>query len=303
MKRYGCIQVHNLPDFLVFSALVPKLFGARIILDIHDLMPEFYAASIDGDLSRLPVRIIMLEEQLSCRFADHVICVTENARQTLIDRDVPAEKISIVMNVADSKIFFRTTDQERSIHNGNHLRLVYHGTMTRRYGVDMLVKCVARLRNQIPGIQLTLIGHGELRDDLLVLIKELDVQQHIIFPHDLIPAAELPAILRKSDVGVVPNLDDLFTDGLLPTKLMEYVALGIPVVAAETTTISAYFDDSMVTFFQPGNLDDLCAKILLLFENPDLRIELIKNSDRFNLDYSWENVAADYVAIVDRLNQ
>ena len=99
-----------------------------------------------------------------------------------------------------------------------------------------------------------------------------------------------------------PNLDDLFTDGLLPTKLMEYTALGIPVVAAETTTISAYFNNSMVLFFQPGNLDDLCAKISMLFRNPELRRDLIENSNQFNEKYSWEKVAADYVALIDRLN-
>lgn len=302
-ERYVCVQVHNLPDFLVFCALIPKLFGSRVILDIHDLMPEFYAASIDSDLNSFPVRLIVWEEQISCRFADHVICVTENARQALISRNLPADKISIVMNVADSKVFHRLSESEITVENNGKFRLVYHGAMVKRYGVDLLVKAVARLRQQIPEVELNLIGRGEFRDELIALIKTLEVENQISFPPNLLHAADLPGILRKCDVGVVPNLDDLFTDGLLPTKLMEYTALGIPVIAAKTTTISDYFDDSMVLFFQPGNLDDLCDKILILFQNPNLRNDLIENSNQFNQRYSWKNVAADYIALIDRLNQ
>jgi glycosyltransferase involved in cell wall biosynthesis len=302
-KRYDCIQVHNLPDFLVFVGIIPKLFGARVILDIHDLMPEFYAASINGNLSSLPVRLIIWEEQISCRFADHVICVTENARQALTDRGVPPDKISIVMNVADSNIFYRLPNNESSNKKDTKFRLVYHGTFTKRYGVDLIIKAVDRVRNEIQEIHLTLIGGGEFRDGLIALTKELNLDDHIFFTPHLVLASELPDILRKCDVGIVPNHNDLFTDGLLPTKLLEYTALGIPVIAAETTTISTYFNKSMVMFFHPGDVSDLSAKIIELFRNPNLRLDLVNNSGKFNEQYRWEQIAADYVALVDRLNR
>ena len=204
-KRYGSVQVHNLPDFLVFSALIPKIFGARVILDIHDLMPDFYASSVDGDFSSFPVKLILWEEKFSCRFADHVICVTGNARQALIDRGVPLSKISIVMNVADSKIFFRLPNNEVSGRIDGEFRLVYHGTMTKRYGVDLLVKAVARIRQEIPEVELLLIGKGEFRDDLIALSKELDAEEKISFAPNLMLAGDLPGILRTCDVGVVPQ--------------------------------------------------------------------------------------------------
>jgi len=302
-KKYGTIQAHNLPDFLVFSALLPKIFGARVILDIHDMMPDFYAASVDGDFNSFPVKLIVWEEKLSCRFADHVICVTENARQALIDRGVPAEKISIVMNVADSKIFFRLPDTGYPEGNNGKFRLVYHGTMTKRYGVDLLVKAIARVHEEIPDIELMLIGGGEFRDALIKLSEDLGIKNQVFFSPNEVPAAELPAMLRECDFGVVPNLNDPFTDGLLPTKMMEYTALGIPVIAAKTTTIADYFDQDMVLFFEPGNLEDLSAKIIKSHDNPQLGKELIRESDKFNLKYSWEMVAAGYVDLVDRLNQ
>jgi len=302
-KRYDSVQAHNLPDFLVFSAIIPKIFGAKVILDIHDMMPDFYAASVDGDFNSLPVKLILWEEKLSCRFANHVICVTENARQALIDRGVPPDKISIVMNVADSKIFFRLPDIEFPGAKEGKFRLVYHGTMTNRYGVDLLVKAVAQVRKEIPDIELMLIGGGEFRDELIALCDDLELEDQIFFAPNVVPAADLPAMLRECNFGVVPNLNDTFTDGLLPTKLMEYTALGIPVIAAKTTTISDYFDDDMVLFFEPGNLDDLCLKIIESHINPQLGVDLIRDSDKFNANYSWEKISSEYVALVNRLNQ
>jgi glycosyltransferase involved in cell wall biosynthesis len=301
-KRYDSVQAHNLPDFLVFSAIIPKIFGAKVILDIHDMMPDFYAASIDGDFNSFPVKLISWEERISCRFADHVICVTENARQSIIDRGVAPNKVSIVMNVADSKIFFRLPGDDYPSRIEDEFRLVYHGTMTKRYGVDLLIKAIAQVRNEIPGIQLMLIGGGELRDELMTMCEKLDLADHIFFAPNVVLAADLPEMLRECNVGVVPNLNDSFTNGLLPTKLMEFTALGIPVIAAETTTISSYFDDNMVLFFEPGNLDELCAKIIESHRNPDLRKNLIENSNKFNEEYSWGKISAEYVALIDRLN-
>ena len=100
-RRYGVVQVHNLPDFLVFVALIPKLMGARVILDIHDLMPEFFASKTESDMQSSLVRLLILQEQLSCRFAHQVITVTSEWRETLIRRGVPAVKVAVVMNVAD----------------------------------------------------------------------------------------------------------------------------------------------------------------------------------------------------------
>ena len=106
-KRYDVVQVHNLPDFLVFAALIPKLTGAKIILDLHDLMPEFYAERTQQPMTSLGVRVIQWQERVSCRFADHVITVTQLWRRFLIERGQPPEKVAVVMNVGDDRAFHR----------------------------------------------------------------------------------------------------------------------------------------------------------------------------------------------------
>lgn len=298
-QRYSTVQIHNLPDFLIFAGLVPKLTGARLLLDLHDLMPEFFAAKFDSGMESRAVRLVIWQEQISCWFADHVITVTESWRQTLIERGVPANKVSVVMNVADPRIFKRN-GRPHIASNSPGFHLIYHGTFAHRYGVDLILRAVEQVRPQLPHIRATLLGGGEYRDELVQLAEELDLAGNVEISPTLLPAAELPPLLQQADVGIVPNRSNIFTDGLLPTKLMEYVAVGTPVIAARTPTITSYFDDQMVQFFTPNDVDDLTRCILQLGQDQARLHALSQNADKFNQQYSWENVAANYVALIEQ---
>lgn len=298
--RFRTIQVHNLPDFLVFCALIPKLGGTPVILDLHDLMPELFAGRAGVGMNHRLVRAMAWQERVSCRFADHVITVTDGWRETLIERGVPGDDVSVVMNVADSRLF-RPDPAAIAEGNGDGFHLMYHGTFTHRYGVDLIIRAVDRVREDIPEIRLTLLGDGETRDELVELAGSSEMRDRVHFSDDMVEADRLPAAIRSADVGVVPNRSNLFTDGILPTKLMEYVAMGVPVIAARTPTVAAYFDDSMVEFFEPGDPDDLAAHIRLLYRDRERREELSRNSGEFNRRYNWDSIAEQYGDLVDRL--
>jgi glycosyltransferase involved in cell wall biosynthesis len=300
-RRYQVVQVHNLPDFLVLAAALPKLGRARVVLDLHDLMPEFYAARFGTSLRSWAARVLVWQEQLSCRFADHVITVTKQWRQTLIDRGLAAEKVTVVMNVADSRVFHRAgLSEPRSAADGE-FALLYHGNLTHRYGIDLAIEAVGLVRAQIPGICLTIHGGGDYQAALYQKAEELGLQQHIRFSHRSLPTEELPNLIRQADVGLVPYRRDLFTDGILPTKLMEYVAVGLPVIAARTPTIAAYLNETMVQFFTPGDAPDLARCIVALYHDRERLARLVEQSDEFNRRYNWTLLGAEYVALVERL--
>lgn len=298
-RRYATIQVHNLPDFLVFCALIPRLFGTPVILDLHDLMPEFFAGRFEQG-SSFAARLIRLQERLACRFASHVITVSEHWRKALIGRGTPPEKCSVVMNVADDQIFRPLNGNHRLLQPGGEFRLIYHGSIHQRYGLDLAVQAVDRVRHEIPGIHLTLVGRGEFLPKLQEMIDRLQLQEYVTI-EPLRLAEDLPAVISSCDLGVVPYRSDVFTDGLLPTKLMEYAALGLPAIAARTTAIQVYFDDTNAEFFQPGDVDDLARCITLLYHNPDRLKALARGSQNFNQRYNWPQISQEYVALVDRL--
>jgi len=298
-NHYCTIQVHNLPDFLVFCALIPKLMGVPIIIDLHDLMPEFFVGRF-GQTGSLLAKLIRFQEHLACRFADHVLTVSDHWRQALIGRGVPENKCSVVMNVADDQIFLPFTDNHHFSKPLSGFRLIYHGSIHYRYGLDLIIEAVNRLQNVIPGIHLSILGIGEFLPKLHELVEIHQLQKYVSF-ESFRPAEELPNIIRACHLGVVPYRNDIFTDGLLPTKLMEYAALGMPSVAARTTAIKSYFSDTNVEFFEPGDVDDLVCCILRLYDNSDRMAELAHGSQNFNQRYNWTTISLEYVALVERL--
>lgn len=300
-NKYDVIQVHNLPDYLVFCAVVPKLLGAPIILDLHDLMPEFFAGRFKEQMHFM-AKLINLQEYYSCKFADHVITVSEHWRQALIKRGVPERKCSVVMNVADENIFTNIEDGNNHKPHSDQLRLIYHGSIHERYGLDLALNAVDQVRNEIPKIHLTLVGQGDFLPNLADMVEKLNLSQYVTI-ENLHLAEELPGIILSNDLGIVPYKNDVFTDGLLPTKLMEYAALGMPAIASGTTAIKAYFTDTNVEFFEPGNADDLARVIRYLYNNPRRLLELSQGSQKFNQRYNWSNVGAKYVALVEQVGQ
>ena len=300
-RKYKTLQVHNLPDFLVFSTLMPKLAGARVILDLHDLMPEFFAGTYKRDMNSLPVRILKFQEWISCRFADHVITVTDLWRGTLIERGVPAHKVSVVMNVANSHIFNSEAVKHISS-DDQHFELIYHGTLSQHYGIDLILQAVSQLRQAIPQLHLTIHGRGEYLQNLRDLAKELHLNGQVTFSTNLLPMGELPAFICQADLGIVPYRRDVFTDGILPTKLMEYTALHVPVIAARTPAIEAYFDENMVQYFPAEDVNALSDAIIYLYINRVRLQQLSVESNRFNQKYTWDNISREYLRLVNRLS-
>lgn len=296
-RPYDAVQVHNLPDFLVFCAVVPRVTGAACILDLHDLMPEFFASRLGRGMGHPLVRLVALQERLACRFADHVITVTDGWRNVLIHRGVPPDRVSVVMNVADTRVFTRDADANGST-DREGFELLYHGTLTYRYGVDLLLEAVALLRDRLPHVHLTLLGDGDLRPELVAQRDRLDLHRQVSLSDGMVDVAKLPEAIRAADVGVVPTRPGVFTDGLLPTKLMEFVAMGTPVIAARTPTVESYFDDDMVQYFTPGDARDLADAILAMAGDPARRRALADNADAFNHKYDVRSMAAGYATVV-----
>jgi glycosyltransferase involved in cell wall biosynthesis len=296
-RRYRVVQIHNPPDFLIIAAIIPKVLGARVIVDLHDLMPEFMASRLGRDMTHPLVRLLVWQERVACRIADHVITVTEPWRRTLRERgSARRSHSSVVLNLADTS-YFQPSDPPPD----DEFRVIYHGTLARRYGVELILAAAARLKDRIPNLRVTIHGRGELGEALPQLATDLGVSDLLHLSTEFVPVADLPHVIRWGHVGVVPYRRDVFTDGILPTKLMEYAALGMPAIVARSSAIEAYFDDSMVDFFEPGDVDGLADRIEALYRDPGRRKTLSENIGRFRAQHDWPSEAARYLALVDRL--
>ncbi len=301
--RYHLVQVNTMPDLLVWAAWPARWLGAKILLDFHELMPELFAskftAGMDHPLPRLLARI----ETAAARFADGCLAVSQPCLDRYRARGAPAERFHIVMNSADPALFPPLEHRRPEPPGSGPLRLVSHGTLVERYGYDLILDALARLRDVAPELHLELeiLGAGEQLPALRRQRALLGLADRVRLPGP-IPLDRVAERVGRAQIGIVANRSDPFTDLVVPTKLMEYAALGIPAIAPATPAVRAYFDDDMLRLFQPGDADDLARSILELARDPDLRAELAQGMrERFQPRYGWSRMASRYVEIVESL--
>ena len=140
-ERLDVVHVHNLPDFLVFAGLLPRLRGSKVVLDVHDSVPETFATKFSG--RSWLMKALCLEERVSALVAHRVICVNHPQREALVARGIPCTKTFVSMNVPDPRIFGSSSIGRRQGDVASGFNLVYHGTMAERLGVDLLIRAVA----------------------------------------------------------------------------------------------------------------------------------------------------------------
>lgn len=296
-RRYCVIHVNNMPDVLVFSVLIPKLLGAKVILDIHDPMPETFGAKYKGANRNGLYRALLFLERLSVGFATRTVTVNHPVRDgVLVKHGYPADAIDVVANFADDRLFKALpypTINER-------VRFVCHGTILERYGLRTLVEAVAQVRHR-DRIHVRLIGEGDFSETLKRLIRERGLDDVIEFVNRAYPHQEIPKVLSDCHVGLVPLDITPISDFALPLKLIEYTCLGLPSVTVNSTAISYYFRPEECMFYPPGDSMALARILDQIAEEPGRLDEYRKRLIAAQKRVSWSTEKQKYVAMLHEL--
>jgi len=296
-NRYDVIHYHNIPDFGVFCTLIPKIMGAKVILDIHDLVPEFYMRKFNVHSRHPVIRALIAVEKTSARYADHVITVTEIWRKRLAGRSVPLDKCTVILNVPLRSVFKpRISGRPKS---GVFL-ISYHGNLAEPTGVDLLIRAVEKIKQDIPGIRLQIIGGGRDADMLQEYVRSHGLEPWVRFIPSK-PLEELPTWVHPASLCVDPKREGVYSGETLSVKVMEYLGMGKAALVSRTRAASQYFDDDIVQFFNPGDIDDLALQIRKLIRDPKRIRQLEKNSSRFFAKHDWKGYRERYFGILDRL--
>ena len=297
-KRYDVIHVHSVPDFLVFAAIVPKVLGARVILDIHDILPEFYASKFGASRESFLFKCLVWVEKLSIAFSDHVIIANHLWHGRLVSRSVAAEKCTVVINYPDPQLF---APRAKRPADGKFI-ILYPGSLNHHQGLDVAISAFARVAREMPGAEYHIYGEGSTKPALIQLAKDLDMAGRVFF-HDALPTGEIAEIMAASDLAVVPKRRSSgFGNEAASTKIMEFMSLGVPLIVSDTKIDTFYHDDSRVRFFESENEADLAEAILQLWGDPELRSQLVAGAGQYIEQNSWTVRKLDYLALVDRLH-
>jgi glycosyltransferase involved in cell wall biosynthesis len=295
-KRYDIVHVHSVPDFEVFATLIPRLMGTKVILDIHDIVPEFYASKFKVARDSLVFRLLVLIERLSISYSSHVIISNDLWKGKLLGRSTPPQKCTAIINYPDLSIFYRRPASR----NPDEFVLCYPGTLNHHQGVDLAVRALSLLREQMPNLRLLIIGDGPDRDAIAEMVKR-DHLEDCVTMRGSVTLETVADTMASVDLGIVPKRKESFGNEAFSTKILEFMSMGVPVLAADTRIDRYYFSDRLVEFFESDNASDLAAKILRLVRDSGRRNSLCEEATSFIKINNWDVRKGEYLSLVDRL--
>ncbi|HXV13738.1 MAG TPA: glycosyltransferase family 4 protein [Candidatus Krumholzibacteria bacterium] len=303
--RFAAVQVNTMPDYLVFAAWYPKRAGARVVLHLHEPVPELFRTMFPKRwYTPFFVWTVTRVEQAAIRFADRVLTVTDQMRDNYVRRGADASKFTVVVNVPDDRLFRReryadlrpridaikAEERARGV-----FRVLTHGAIEERYGFDTVVRAIARARERVPGIQFRFMGAGEYLDEVKELARDLGVSDRV---HHLgfVPFEQMVEEILLADVCVVTVKRNAYSVLVHTNKMYEYMALGRPVIASRLDSVAAYFPSDALSFFEPSDAAGLGEALGWAATHPQELAQHVAAADARYGALRWEKEKHRYLA-------
>ena len=304
-RPYQVIVVHNMPDFLVFAALVPRMLGAKVVLDVEDVSPELMACKSTGLLRSLLYGLSALQERISTTFSNHVVTVGWPFEECLKRRGVPANKLTVVLNSADPHLFPASRQCPPPSWSGNTSEpfiVMYYGTVAERNGLDTAVRALALAIPRAPRLRLDIMGRGEGLPAIWSLAESLGVADHVHFS-DPCPSDQIVDFVVHGDAGIIPYRVDGFAELVLPTKAYEMAWMRRPIIASDTVGIRSMFGAGAILLCDSNSPESFADALVELYEHPELQRTLVERAAGDYARYRWEVVSSNYQKFLASLVQ
>ena len=292
-RPYHVIQTFSMPDFLAFTALVPKLLGSRVIAYMGEPTPELAETLFGPGL--LPALLARIE-QSTLRFADHSITVTEQLKQRYVERGACGDKISVVLNGADPTAVFDGWSPAPGVVNSADpgFTAVCHGTIEDRYGQDTIIEAARLLRDEMPDLRVVITGRGSRSGEVATMIAAASLAEIVRF-EGWVSRDRLNDILHCADVGIVAQKSSSYSNLVHTNKMVDYWMFGLPVIAGRLRATAETYGDDVIEYFEPGDAAQLAAAIRRLRANPGRRAELAGNGQLALRSNGWNAQRAAYL--------
>jgi glycosyltransferase involved in cell wall biosynthesis len=298
-RRYSVIDINTLPDFLIFAAALAKLGGAKLVLDMHEIMPEFYVLKYGIREGALSIRLLRFLERISFQFADRVITIDKPVEDLLVSRGLVRSKSTIIMNSAEETRFSRTSNGSPIAEQRSRPKFVmmYHGTLTPIYGLDIAIQAFSLVHHEMPGAEFWILGSGTEQKALAKQAEELGLTTKVkLLGH--VTANEIPAWLSQCDVGVLPLRRDMFLQLAFPNKLPELIIAGKPVIISRLKAIRHYFSEEALAYSEPENVFDLADQMLQVYKDPCYRARLADTARQEYAPIRWDVMKRKYLELM-----
>jgi len=294
-KRFDVIEVCNVPDFLVFTTIFPKILGTKVIFYMFEKTEALFTASFGLSTKHLFTRLIRLITKLCAIFANSVIVTDVLVHKQLLESyGIRRDKVTLVLNVVDESVF--KLEPAATNEKDDHFTLTIVSGTLKRYGIQTMIKAFPALLKEVPDLKLNIVGDGEYLPNLKRMVDDLKIEDHVNFT-GYIPYEDVPPYIARADVCIAPMLDDVGT----PNKVLEYFAMGKATVSSKIPGLVALIDRECLLYFQPGNETELAERILELYHNPEKRASLGALAQEFYSQYRWSIMKEEYLGVYRKL--
>jgi glycosyltransferase involved in cell wall biosynthesis len=299
--RHGfhAIQGCNPPDDIFLVALPFKLFGVKYIFDHHDANPELYFSKYEKEDSFYKIQVWL--EKLSYRFADVVMATNASYKNLAVTRGgLATEDVFVVRNGPDLETF-KPVPPLATLKYGKPYLVGYVGTMSVQEGLDILLDVAQHIKKSgRHDVHFTCVGGGPGLPGLRQLVKDKSLEDTVNFT-GRIPDKDLLEILSTADVCVNPDKPCKMNDISTMIKIMEYMALGKPIVQFDLTEGRFSAGEAALYSDNTNQVPDFAAKILWLLENPDVRQTMGQfGRKRVEQELAWEYSVGNLLAAYRR---
>jgi glycosyltransferase involved in cell wall biosynthesis len=247
----------------VFKAL----FSKKLVFDHHDLCPELYETKFGK--KGLVFRVLSQLERWSIKAADIVISTNESYRGIAIDRGgKDPSRVFVVRNGPDLERL-RLLAPIPALKRGRSYLVGYVGVIGVQEGLRHLIRAAAYIVHdrRRSDVHFAIIGSGPDLDNSRRLARSLEVDDYFTFT-GRVSDQVLIEYLNTADLCVGPDDDSPLNDKSTMIKIMEYMAVGKPIVQFALTEGRVTAGDASL-YARPGDPIDLARKMLELLDDPE----------------------------------
>ena len=290
---------HTLPDFLIFSCILPKIFGAKIILDFHELFAEFMMQHKPKlNYSSLLIKIILLQEKLSFLFADQVIVFHDPAKEILSGRIGSNKRITVIMNGVDETELVNFKKGRI-----DEFRLIYNGTINFNLNLTLVIEALNLIKIKDVALSNNIVfylyGDGPDLGNILNLAKKLNINN--VHYEGRLKFHEMVKELEAASACVLPPKKDIYSDLYYSIKLTEMIYFRIPVIATRLKTYLHYYPEDCLIYFDSENVEDLANRIIFTYKNRNSLTKYTENAFKEYQKINWEVMSERYIKIINSL--
>jgi glycosyltransferase involved in cell wall biosynthesis len=299
-RGFDVVHACNPPDTLFLIGAFYKLFGKKFLFDHHDINPELYEAKFQR--RDFFYRLMLLLERLTFKTADVSVATNESYRQIAISRGgLEPGRVFVVRSGPDlSRLKIMPPDPR--LKHGRRYLVGYVGVMGRQEGIDGLLQAVHYIVHELrrTDVQFGLVGGGTELAAMQALAKQLQVADYVTFT-GRVPDEQLLAMLNTADVCVNPDVANEMNDKSTMNKIMEYMALGKPIVQYDLTEGRVSAQDASL-YAAPNDPQDLARKLIELLDDEPRRIRMgALGLERVKTTLAWEHEAPRLLAAYEAL--